>query len=134
MANRQSDWLRQAARDLEAARSTCKDKLHDWACFASHQAAEKALKALYQFHHAEGWGHTLRVLIQELEPDEPGLARYQETAKTLDKYYIPTRYPNGLEDGAPADTYTQKEADEAIDYAQQIVEFCQARCGAQGRG
>ncbi len=27
-------------------------------------------------------------------------------AKTLDKHYIPTRYPNGLDAGAPTDFYT----------------------------
>lgn len=37
-----------------------------------------------------------------------------ESAKNLDKYYIPPRYPNGFDIGMPADYYTEKNAQEAI--------------------
>jgi len=122
--------MRQARRDLEAALHNCNGGLFDWACFAAQQAAEKALKALYQHHHAEGWGHVLSVLIEGLVSDEPDLSRYLVMGKRLDKFYIPTRYPTSLDRGAPADAYTREEAVEAIEYARQIVEFCQARCSA----
>jgi HEPN domain-containing protein len=62
----------------------------------------------------------------------PELARYLESAKILDKHYIPTRYPNGLDAGAPADAYTRTEAEGAIGYAKEIFRFCQTRCSAQG--
>ena len=130
MPSRARDWLRQAQRDLEVAHTTCQAGQFDWACFAAQQAAEKALKALYQRHHAEGWGHVLDHLVQELLANEPELARFHEAAKVLDKFYIPTRCPNGLDAGAPADAYTGGEAEQAIRYAKDIVTFCQARCGA----
>lgn len=129
MPSRRDDWLRQAQHDLEVAGTTRQAEQYDWACFAAQQAAEKALKALYQHHHAEGWGHVLDTLIEGLLPDEPELAHLRNMAKTLDKCYIPTRYPNGLDRGAPADAYTDDEAGQAIDYAQQIVAFCKTRCG-----
>ncbi|MBN1418662.1 MAG: HEPN domain-containing protein [Planctomycetes bacterium] len=132
MANRVADWLRQSERDLEAARTTFAASQFDWACFAAQQAAEKALKALYGAHHAEGWGHVLRRLIEDLADDEPGLLEYLEKAMILDKYYIPTRYPNGLADGAPADAYTRTEAEQAIAHAEDIARFCQTRCRAAG--
>jgi len=47
-----------------------------------------------------------------------------EGAKILDKYYIPARYPNGFDTGAPVDYFTEKEAKEAIDYADKIIRFC----------
>lgn len=130
MASRESDWLRQAQRDLEVARTTSQAGQFDWACFAAQQAAEKALKALYQHHHAEGWGHVLARLVEGLVADEAELAQYIDRAKQLDKLYIPTRYPNGLDAGAPADAYTAGEAEQAIRYAEELVAFCQARCGA----
>lgn len=130
MPSRARDWLRQAERDLEVARTTSQAKQYDWACFAAQQAAEKALKGLYQHHHAEGWGHVLDRLVAGLLPDEPELARFGESAKVLDKFYIPTRYPNGLDAGAPADAYTSGEAEQAIGYAREIVAFCAARCGS----
>ena len=67
-------------------------------------------------------------LIGGMLSDEPELGRFRESAKILDKYYIPTRYPNGLDAGAPADAYTAAEARQAIEYANEIITFCQARC------
>ena len=131
MPSRAEDWLKQSERDLEAARTTFEAGQFDWACFAAQQSAEKALKALYQKHHAEGWGHVLRKLVEELADDEPQLTTHLESAKILDKYYIPTRYPNGLDAGAPADAYTRTEAEQAITYAEEIQRFCQTRCRAQ---
>jgi HEPN domain-containing protein len=50
-----------------------------------------------------------------------------DAARILDRFYIPTRYPNGFDDGKPADYYTQKDSQQAIDCAETIVRFC-ARC------
>lgn len=130
MPSRVGDRLRQAEHDLAVARTTMEARQYDWACFAAQQAAEKALKALYQHHHAEGWGHVLDQLISELLTDEPELTRYRDAAKVLDKFYIPTRYPNGLDAGAPADAYTAGEAQQAISHADEIITFCQTRCGS----
>lgn len=93
----------------------------------SQQAAEKALKALYQHLHMEAWGHVLTELLRELPKeitvDEALIAH----AKQLDKNYIQTRYPNGFERGAPVDFYSANDADEAIAHAEAIFEFCQNR-------
>ena len=132
MPSRSADWLRQAERDLAVARTTLSATQFDWSCFAAQQAAEKALKALYHHHHAEGWGHVLRMLVEGLLEDEPGLAEHLDSAKILDKHYIPTRYPNGLAAGAPADAFTEGEAEEAIRRAEDIVRFCATRCRPEG--
>lgn len=124
MPERSKDWLRQAESDLRHARNAREDGDYDWSAFASHQSAEKAIKALFQKRHRDAWGHTLSVLLANLPEEvrvEPALI---DQAKELDKHYIPTRYPNGFEQGAPADFYTKKEADEAIRKAEAIVEFC----------
>ena len=124
MAERSRDWLRQAEADLRHAHHAREDKDYDWAAFASHQAAEKAIKALFQKLHLDAWGHALSVLLQHL----PDVARPDVTtldaANELDKHYIPTRYPNGFERGAPVDFYTRAEAERAIAHAELIVEFC----------
>src|SRR2546425_5189716 len=44
MASRAPDWFRQAERDVEQATDSRRAGRHEWACFAAHQAAEKAVK------------------------------------------------------------------------------------------
>lgn len=124
MAERSADWLRQGESDLRHARTSRDAGDYDWSAFACHQAAEKAIKALFQKHHRDAWGHTLSLLLTSLpEGDRPDDALV-DRAKELDKHYIPTRYPNGFERGAPVDFYTAREADQAIANAEAIVEFC----------
>jgi HEPN domain-containing protein len=129
MAERAKDWFRQAEADLRHARGARNLGHYDWSAFASQQAAEKAIKALYQHLHMEAWGHVLTELLRELpdeiKPDE-ALIGY---AKQLDKNYIPTRYPNGFERGAPVDFYTEEDAMAAIAHAEAVVEFCRNKIG-----
>ena len=47
-----------------------------------------------------------------------------ESAKVLDKHYIPTRYPNGFDTGAPTDFYTRQEGESALEHARAIIRFC----------
>lgn len=46
-----------------------------------------------------------------------------DAAKVLDKLYIPTRYPNGLVEGAPTEFFTRQEAEHAIRCAEAILRF-----------
>lgn len=124
MAERSADWLRQAEADLQHARHSRDGGDFEWAAFASHQAAEKAIKAFFQKLHLEAWGHTLTLLLRNLPAGtEPGEALV-DRAKELDKHYIPARYPNSFEQGAPVDLYTRREADDAIANAEAILDFC----------
>ncbi len=129
MPERSKDWLRQAESDLRHAHHARDDGDYDWAAFACHQAAEKATKALFQKLHLEAWGHMLTTLLASLpekfRPDGTLLDR----AKALDKHYIPTRYPNGFEQGAPVDFYTREDASQAIAHAEAIFEFCRRQIG-----
>jgi HEPN domain-containing protein len=70
MPERSRDRLRQAEADLPAARDARELEHFGWAAFASHQAAEKAIKALYQHLHLEAWGHALVKLFEYLPNDE----------------------------------------------------------------
>jgi HEPN domain-containing protein len=130
MSDRSGDWLRQAVADLEHAELSVEGGDYQWACFAAQQAAEKAVRALYLFHHGDPWGHSLLALLAAL-PDEilsaavkPGL---MDSARALDKQYIPARYPNGFAQGAPMDYFTQPDAREAISHAKSILDFCRSQ-------
>jgi HEPN domain-containing protein len=124
MANRAEDWLRQADADLRHSRNAREDGDHEWACFAAQQAAEKGLKGLAQHLGGEPWGHSVTVLLGELRERLDVPPALGDAGKRLDKHYIPTRYPNGFDQGAPTDYYTAAEAEAAINDATAILEFC----------
>lgn len=127
MSDRSKDWLKQALRDLEHAKISKKIKNYEWACFASHQAAEKAVKALHLFYKQEAWGHVIAKLLKELPIEVP--IDLIDKAKVLDLYYIPTRYPNGFPEGAPYEHFGRIQAEEALKYAREIVEFVKSKMG-----
>ncbi|MCS7252268.1 MAG: HEPN domain-containing protein [Thermoflexus sp.] len=70
-------------------------------------------------------GHALTRMLQALQDAglevDPNLL---DAAKILDKFYVPTRYPNGLPEGAPTEFYTREEADHALRCAAQVLRFC----------
>jgi len=115
-------WLAQAESDLAFAEVGVREGFFAQACFICQQAGEKALKAL---HYRRGarivLGHSLAELLHDLLSDHPDLGDLRDAARQLDQYYIPTRYPNGLPGGVPAEAFTPRQAAEAVAYARQFV-------------
>ena len=125
MANRSGDWFSQAKRDLEQAKSSQKEDRHEWACFAAHQAAEKAVKALHLSLNQEAWGHVVARLLTELPV--PVSEELVDKARVLDAFYIPTRYANGHPEGPPFEHYGPLQSKESIQYAGEIIEFIRSQ-------
>lgn len=123
MPNRSRDWLRQSLRDLGQAEDSMAAERHEWACFAAHQAAEKAVKALHLHHHQEAWGHVITRLLQQLPEPVSVPDSMVEQGRVLDNYYIPSRDPNGHPEGAPFEHYGPLQSEKAVEYARQIIEF-----------
>lgn len=125
MAERSGDWIAQARRDLENARWELKGEFFEWASFSAQQAAEKAIKAVYQRLGGLAFGHSTRELLiglrEKINPPEALL----EKAAFLDRLYIPSRYPNGWPSGSPMDYINKEDAERAISYSRTILEFCQ---------
>jgi len=129
MSNRHADWLRQAEADLRHARNAHEDGDYEWSCFAAQQAAEKAVKSVIQSRGGEAWGHSVTVLVGELAQRVDVPDALADAGRRLDKHYIPTRYPNGFDQGAPTDYYTEPEAQAAIEDAESVLEFCRGTLG-----
>jgi len=127
MVMRTRDWLRQAEKDLQHAKRSMENKDFEWACFAAQQAAEKAVKSLYQSKHVDAIGHSISRMMQDLPANAKPLDELVEWAKELDKHYIPSRYPNFHPEGAPLDYYTAREAERAVKGAAKILEFCKSK-------
>ncbi|MGH9408390.1 MAG: HEPN domain-containing protein [Vicinamibacterales bacterium] len=125
MPNRAPDWLAQARRDLDQAEASRAEGRHEWACFAAHQAAEKAIKALHLHHGQDAWGHVVVKLLEDLPAPPP--APLIEQARVLDNFYVPTRYPNGHDAGPPFEHYGPLQSEQALTYARAIVDFAAAQ-------
>lgn len=123
MPTRATDWLRQAERDLEHAGEALQNARHEWACFAAHQAAEKAVKAVHLHHGQEAFGHVVARLLSDLPTSVELPGGLVEKARVLDAFYIPTRYPNSHPEGAPFEHYGPLQSEEALRYASEVVAF-----------
>ncbi|MBC7216935.1 MAG: HEPN domain-containing protein [Candidatus Caldatribacterium sp.] len=121
-------WFLQAEHDLDDARYLFEGRRFHLACFLAQQAAEKALKAfLYSLGADFVWGHSLAELSKDAQEIDPDFASIAQDASSLDKYYIPTRYPNGLPGGIPAQAYTEADAHLALSTAQKVIDFVRER-------
>ena len=133
LPERSRDWINQAKRDLASAEAMLTSGFYEWACFASQQAAEKAVKAVFQKMGATAWGHSLLELLKLLAGKVTISEELFDYARTLDRFYIPARYPNGFESGSPFEYFTKKDAEYAIFCGRRIVEFCTGLLASTGK-
>lgn len=124
--NRYQDWWAQAERDLAKAKQDREGGYYEWACFTAQQAGGKALKALGYKMGISLWGHSLSQMLSALASELPIPQEIKEKGKLLDFYYILPRDPNGFAAGTPADYFSHKEAQEALDAAVTILRFCKS--------
>ena len=124
-------WLRQAESDLAFAALGAREGFPAQACFTSQQAAEKALKAVLYLSGARFVpGHSLVELLDRAATGTASLRRLQDSARQLDQYYIPTRYPNGLPGGIPAEVFADAQAEDAVGRAREFIEAARALLSA----
>jgi HEPN domain-containing protein len=115
------DLLEDAEDFLGAAKDLFKTRRWSKVCFNSQQSAELALKAALNSLGVERKGHDLCELLDELLGYQfKELERLRDKVKVLDQYYIPTRYANAFYSGSAMRHYTEAQAREAINYAEEI--------------
>ena len=117
-------WLSQAAEDLKWTKLLAEQGGWYLACFLSKQVTKKALKA---FLYAQGeeivLGHSVARLCADAVEYNKDFSEKAKRWSLLDGYYIPTRYPNGLSDGIPAEVYTEEAAKSAVALAEEAVNY-----------
>ena len=106
-------WIEKAEEDLSDAEFTFKNKRFSLSAFLSHQAAEKALKALYILKFKRLWKiHDLEKLCLTINANRSII----KISKKLNPHYIETRYPTETE-------YTEEIAKEALENSRKVVEW-----------
>ena len=121
-------WLEEARADQDTARYLADGRRFNTACFMAQQAAEKAMNAfLYGQGVEDPWGHSVATLVEDAISYDASLVPLRDVGPVLDKYYIPTRYPNGLPGGLPSRAYTREDAAQAISAAEGVIAQVAAR-------
>jgi len=119
-------WFSTAEDDNDSAVILKENGKFAHACFHAQQAGEKALKAIWYFADADPWGHSIKKLIEDLNSVDLKLYQRLESLTrmglVLDRFYIPTRYPNGLPDITPDEAFTDEDADTCITYSKKIID------------
>jgi HEPN domain-containing protein len=119
-------WLTTAEDDNDSAVILKENGKFAHSCFHAQQAGEKALKAVWYFADADPWSHSIKKLIEDLNSVDlklyQRLESYTRIGMLLDRFYIPTRYPNGLPDITPDVAFTDEDADTCITYSKKIID------------
>jgi HEPN domain-containing protein len=120
------DWLSRAKGDLAIARAPLPEgAFYEDLCFHAQQAAEKALKAVYQFH---GWPfrytHDLEELTKGLERQGLTIPAEVEEALVLTSFAWGTRYPG------PGEPVSFNEYREALRFAEAVVAWAEMEASA----
>lgn len=123
-------WLHTAEDDLDTSILLKTHNKFAHSCFHAQQAAEKAVKSVWYYEDSDPWGHSIKKLIDDL--DEVNMAAYNALANVarlamiLDRFYIPTRYPNGLPDITPDMAFTEEDSTMCIEAAKSILNVIQS--------
>ena len=116
-------WLAQSRYDLRVARHDAEGGFWSAACFSAQQAGEKACKALlYLSGERMVLGHSVAELVKGCTAFSSAMGALLQDGIALDRYYIPTRYPNGLPGGVPAESFNENDAEQAIAAAERLTE------------
>jgi HEPN domain-containing protein len=112
-------WWLTAQEDLDVAKTLHEAGKFSHACFLSQQSAEKAMKALWLAIDADPWGHSIQKLVMQFPRQKmlQDIEKWLANAAYLDKFYIPTRYPNGLPDLTPGQVYISEDSMQAVERA-----------------
>jgi len=122
-SGRSRDWWAQGVNDLEMAEECRVSSRHAWACFAAHQAAEKAVKALHIYLGQQATGNVVASLITGLPDFAVTESESMDWARVLENYYIAARSPDAHAEEAPYERYGSLQSHNAVVYARNILEF-----------
>lgn len=117
-------WLDKATEDLKVGRLVLKEGHRAHACFLAQQCMEKSLKAfLLEKTKTYPRTHKLVDLVRLCEGLEPAFSHLMTDCLSVDEFYIPTRYPDGVPGGLPTGMPSEVRAQAAVDAADKTLRY-----------
>ena len=119
-------WTKQAAHDLEVAKSNRQHGFHDVCALMCQQCAEKYLKALYmkmyaatppKTHHCDRLANLLKAP-----------ASVADAARLVESDYMESRYPDAAL-GVPYEQFTDSDSLEHVQAAEEVQRWVLQKLG-----
>lgn len=128
-------WLDFAWEDLRIIDDLIEEEAYGLACFHAQQAIEKTLKAyLMQKEGRIDKLHSLAELLDLCFKIDDSFKDFEDYALTIDRYYIPVRYPDALPGSLPEGMPNKEDAEEALKMAEEIFEFVKNKVNINNQG
>lgn len=121
-------WINFAAEDLKIAELALKEGIYNQVCFHSQQCIEKVLKG-YLLAKGKIYPktHKLADLMAAIEAET--FNDLKTSILALDRFYIPTRYPDALPGSLPEGMPSKNDAMEALDIAREVFKRADKEIG-----
>jgi len=114
-------WIIFAREDLRMAELALAEGIFNQVCFHAQQCVEKAIKGwLEQQGQIPPRTHRMADLLALLSPDLMG--ELTDAIRVLDRFYIPTRYPDALPGILPDGMPRRQDAEEALNVARSTLQ------------
>ena len=125
-------WLELADEDIRMAEYALAQGIYRQACFHSQQAVEKALKGFLDArvgNHPRS--HSLEEVLLYHESVREELKHRRADCRTLDLFYLPTRYADALPGLLPEGASAPQEAESAVRVAKDMVGEIRRKMGGR---
>lgn len=113
-------WIVFAQEDLKMAELALREGIYNQVCFHSEQCVEKVLKGyIADKGRIHPQTHKLADLLAFISSSP--FDNFKDEILILDRFYIPTRYPDALPGTLPKGLPSEKDAKEAIEVARTVL-------------
>ncbi|MCB4755754.1 MAG: HEPN domain-containing protein [Elusimicrobia bacterium] len=127
-------WLTFAHDDARAAKNLFSAEIWNLVCFHAQQATEKALKAFLRMHMDQiPRVHSLAKLTELCSKIDRTFLRHKQIALLLDRFYIPTRYPEAAPGSLPEGLPGRDDAKVAIQHMKRVLKHVSKRLAGYGK-
>ena len=121
---RYEEFLIFAEEDLKSARVLLKEGIFNQVCFHSQQVVEKSLKSFIKSKkRISPKTHSLLELLNICSQYDKKFNSLLNICKFLDKFYIPTRYPDAIVGSLDEELPNKRDAEKALNGAEIVYNF-----------